>query len=131
MTNRDWRLATRDSLSVTRYLAFLAIRDPQVRSANQAGPPLATRDPRLVTRDSRLRRPKAGVTSGVVIYGPYKGHYLSADLRNRRCLPYSAAAIPQVRRPCWSGPEVDASSSSTARHLCRCSSPQSPLFNLE
>ena len=52
----------------------------------------------------------------VVFYGPYKGHLLSAD---RRCLPFSTAAIPQVRRPCWSGPEVDISSSSTARRLCR------------
>ena len=62
--NHESRLApaTRVSLSVTRDLACLAIRDPQVRSANQAGSPLATRDsrpasrdPRVTTRESRLK----------------------------------------------------------------------------
>ena len=45
--------ATRNSLSVTRDLACLAIRDPQVRSANQEGSPPATHDSQPVTHDSR------------------------------------------------------------------------------
>ena len=73
----------------------------------------------LITNNKWVRSTRLGTT-----YGPYKGHLLSADLRNRRCLPFSTAAIPQVRRPRWSGPEVDVSSSSTARLLCRSSSPQ-------
>ena len=76
----------------------------------------------LITNKKWVRSTRLGTTCSDL--RPYKGHYLSADLRNRRCLPYSAAAIPQVRRPRWSGPEVDASSSLTARHLCRRSSPQ-------
>ena len=72
VTNRDWCLVTRDSLSVTRDLACFAIRDPQIRSTNQlqevtsqitesrlAGSPLVT-----ATRHSRLKRLKSRVTSG-------------------------------------------------------------------
>ena len=70
LSHESW-LAVRHSLSVTRELACLAIRDPQVRSANQiqlfksrvTTARLATRDPRLVTSDSRLTRSKSRVAS--------------------------------------------------------------------